>query len=88
MVTHDGRRVRIDYVENDHCCQRFALADDWLRTADLQREGPVGHGHARLARARNIVRLATVHLAADPLLFLHQPGAGCAECDEARASLA
>ena len=87
-VLENGRPVRLDYAENNHCCQRFALADDWLRAAGLQREGPVGHGHARLARARDIVRLATAHLAADPLLFLHPPGAGCAECDEARASLA
>src|SRR5918992_357853 len=25
-VLQDGRRVRIDYAENDHCCARFALA--------------------------------------------------------------
>src|SRR5919199_5616841 len=24
-VVHDGRAVRIDYAENDHCCEGFAL---------------------------------------------------------------
>lgn len=42
MVMQHGRRVRVDYVENDHCCQRFALADGWLRARGLQAEGPVG----------------------------------------------
>ncbi len=85
-VLRDGRPVRIDYEENDHCCARFALADEWLRARSLQSEGRVGHARARLARARNIVGVALEHLARDPLLFLHPPGAGCAECDEARRS--
>ncbi|HEV2149686.1 MAG TPA: AAC(3)-IV family aminoglycoside N-acetyltransferase [Longimicrobiaceae bacterium] len=83
----DGRPVRVDYLENDHCCERFALADGWLRARGLQAEGRVGHAHARLARARDVVEVALEHLAADPLLFLHPPGAGCAECDAARASV-
>jgi aminoglycoside N3'-acetyltransferase len=83
-VLRDGRPVRIDYGENDHCCARFAFADDWLRERRLQSEGRVGHAHARLARARDVVGVALEHLAHDPLLFLHPPSAGCAECDEAR----
>lgn len=86
-VVRDGRPVRIDYGENDHCCERFALADGWLRARGLQREGRVGHAHARLARARDIVEVALEHLAGDPLLFLHPPDAECGECDEARASV-
>jgi aminoglycoside N3'-acetyltransferase len=86
-VLQDGRPVRIEYGENDHCCERFALADAWLRERGLQSEGRVGHAHARLVRARDVVRLALEHLANDPLLFLHPPSAGCADCDEARASL-
>ncbi|MDQ3606411.1 MAG: AAC(3)-VI family aminoglycoside N-acetyltransferase [Gemmatimonadota bacterium] len=86
-VLQEGRPVRIDYRENDHCCARFALADEWLRARGLQREGRVGHAPARLARARDIVEVALEQLARDPLLFLHPPGAGCAECDEARASV-
>lgn len=86
-VLRDGRIARLDYLENDHCCQRFALADDWLRARRLQAEGPVGQATARLARARDVVRLAVDELRRKPLLFLHGPGAGCAECDEARASI-
>lgn len=84
----DGRPVRIAYGENDHCCERFVLADEWLRPAGLQAEGRVGHAHARLARSRDIVRVALEHLTRDPLLFLHPPDASCAECDAARASMA
>jgi aminoglycoside 3-N-acetyltransferase-4 len=85
-VLQDGRPVRIEYGENDHCCARFALADKWLRARGLQSEGPVGHADARLARSRDIVRVAREYLARDPLLFLHSADAGCAECDEARKS--
>lgn len=85
-VLADGRPVRMEYGENDHCCARFALADDWLRTRGLQSESRVGHAHARLARARDIVDVAVEHLARDPLLFLHSPEAACSECDEARRS--
>jgi len=86
-VMQDGRATRIDYLENDHCCQRFALADGWLRARGLQAEGPVGHGTARLFRARDVVRLAVDELRRDPLLFLHGTGEGCAECDEARRNM-
>jgi len=87
-VLRDGRPQRIAYGENDHCCARFALADGWLRAAGLQAEGRVGRAWARLARARDIVALAREQLATDPLLFLHPAGAGCAECDAARGSVA
>ncbi|MDP1840285.1 MAG: hypothetical protein Q8L19_17410 [Reyranella sp.] len=40
-----------------------------------------------LARARDIVRQAVEELRREPLLFLHGPGEGCAECDEARAGI-
>jgi aminoglycoside N3'-acetyltransferase len=82
-----GTPVRIEYGENDHCCARFALADAWLRERGLQAEGPVGHAHARLVRSRDVVDIATERLAADVLVFLHPAGDGCAECDEARASV-
>jgi aminoglycoside 3-N-acetyltransferase len=86
-VLQGGRPVRIDFEENDHCCERFALADSWLRAAALQAEGRVGHARARLARARDIVRTAVTYLAQDPLIFLHAPHAGCVECNLARTSL-
>ena len=85
-VLRDGRPVRIDYGENDHCCARFALADEWLRARGLQSEGRVGRAHARLAHARDIVDVALERLVRDPLLFLHPPAAGCVECDAARVS--
>lgn len=86
-VVKDGRKRRIDYLENDHCCERFALADGWLRSRGLQKEGMVGQAYARLIHARDIVTIARERLAADPLVFLHPPEAGCAECDTARASI-
>lgn len=87
-VLQDGRPVRIDYGENDHCCKRFTLAGEWLVGQGMQSEGPVGHAHARLVRARDVVGVALERLARDPLIFLHSPGAGCTECDAARASVA
>ncbi|MEM8588220.1 MAG: AAC(3)-IV family aminoglycoside N-acetyltransferase [Pseudomonadota bacterium] len=87
-VLKDGAKVRIDYLENDHCCERFALVDAWLRAEDLQAEGTVGHAHARLARSRDIVDVARRHLAQDPLVFLHPADAGCDECEAARRSIA
>ena len=87
-VEQNGRPVRVRYGENDHCCARFALADDWLRGKNLQAEGPVGHAHARLARACDIVRVAREHLAREPLIFLHPADAGCADCNDARRSVA
>jgi aminoglycoside N3'-acetyltransferase len=82
-VLRNGRPARIEYLENDHCGERFALADGWLH--GLQREGRVGAARARLIRARDVVAVALERLARDPLVFLHPPGAGCAECDAARA---
>lgn len=86
-VIEAGEPVRVEYGENDHCCARFDLADDWLRTRGLQAEGPVGYAHARLARSRDIVGVAVQRLRTDPLMFLHPREASCQECDEARASV-
>src|SRR5678815_5416027 len=82
-----GVPVRIECGENDHCCRRFELADGWLRSAGLQKEGTVGHAHARLFRSKDVVRLAVEELAREPLLFLHSRDEACAECDEARDSV-
>jgi aminoglycoside N3'-acetyltransferase len=86
-VLEGSRPVRVEYVENDHCCERFALVDEWLRQRGLQREGPVGNTTARLMRSRDVVRVVTERLGEDPLLFLHHPQDGCTECDEARRSV-
>ena len=86
-VLRDGRPVRIEYGENDHCCARFAFADEWLQERGLQAEGRVGHAHARLIRSRDIVGVTLERLGRDPLLFLHPADAGCGDCDEARCSV-
>jgi aminoglycoside 3-N-acetyltransferase len=86
-LTKNGRPARVEYGENDHCCQRFALADEWLRARRLQAEGAVGNAHARLVRARDVVTVTCDQLAADPLVFLHPVGEGCQECDEARGTI-
>ena len=79
--------VRVEYGENDSCCEKFALADDWLRAKGLQREGRVGNAHARLIEAEDLVRMAVPRIQADPLVFLHRADEGCEECGEARESL-
>lgn len=86
-VLRDGVPMRIEYGENDHCCQGFRLVDGWLRTADLQTEGAVGHARARLMRSRDVVEVVTARLRDDPLVFLHPVGSGCGECDEAWESV-
>ena len=84
-VLREGVSVRIDYGENDHCCRRFALADEWLRARGLQREGRVGNAEARLIDSQDVVAVVRKHLARDPLLFLHHDS--CDECVEARRSV-
>jgi aminoglycoside N3'-acetyltransferase len=86
-VLRDGQPARVEYGENDHCCARFSLADEWLRAAGLQRKGLVGHAPARLARSRDIVDIALARLRRDPLIFLHAEAEGCEECNEARANI-
>jgi len=86
-VLENGAHKRIDFGENDHCCQRFELADMWLTSQGLQREGRVGAAHARLARSRDIVSVVLEELSRDPLVFLHPAEDECEECNDARASL-
>ncbi len=86
-VLQKGRPMRIDYGENDSCCQRFTFVDDWMRDRGLQKEGSVGHARARLVRSRDVVNIVTEKLGDDRLTFLHPPDFGCEECDLARKSL-
>jgi aminoglycoside 3-N-acetyltransferase len=87
VVAIDGKAATIDIAETDHCCRNFALADEWLRASGAQREGQVGHGHARLVDAKAIVAEAVARLREEPLLFLCRPEVGCEQCDLARASV-
>jgi aminoglycoside 3-N-acetyltransferase len=86
-ILKDGRAARLDYFEIDHCCEGFSQLDAWLEAEGAQRRGVVGHGEARLARSRDVVRVALARLAASETVFLH-PAGGCRECDEARAGIA
>ncbi|HEU4746275.1 MAG TPA: AAC(3) family N-acetyltransferase, partial [Anaerolineales bacterium] len=85
-LLRDGRPVRFDYREIDHCCQNFALVDSWLEERDLQRHGSVGHAEARLMRSRDVVSVVTEQLGRNETIFLHPEGFD-EECDDARASL-
>lgn len=86
MVRDAGRVVRYDYAEVDHCCQNFALMDQWLESQGEQRRGMVGHATARLMRARSAVEIARAHLRRDETAFLHAR-TSCADCDAAWQSL-
>ncbi len=85
-IPEHGRPIRFDYREIDHCCENFALVDGWLDEQGLQKRGIVGHGEARLARSRDIAKVALEHLRAEETVFLHPLGVD-EECDEARRSL-
>jgi len=85
-VLDDGRPVRFEYKEIDHCCETFALVDDWLDERRLQRRGTVGHGAARLARSRDIVAVVTDHLRENETTFLHPKGFD-EQCDDAWRSI-
>ncbi len=84
-IDAEGREIH--YGENDSCCEKFELADDWLREAGALRVGRVGHAEARLMEAEELVRIASARVRAEPLVFLHGAEEGCEECDEARESL-
>jgi len=85
-IRREGQPTRVDYGEVDHCCENFALMDEWLAAAGRQHRGSVGHAEARLARSRDIVAAALMRLRENETVFLHAAGA-CEECDHARASI-
>ena len=85
-ILRDGKPVRFEYSEIDHCCQNFALVDGWLDERKLQHYGKIGHAEARLMRSRDIVSVVTKQLERNETIFLHPPGFD-EECDDARASL-
>jgi aminoglycoside N3'-acetyltransferase len=85
-VLEDGEPKRIDYGENDHCCQNFIWVGGWLRRRGLQREGVVGYGRAQLAPSQDIVSTVVEELADNPCRFLHARET-CPSCDEAWATV-
>ncbi|RZQ60301.1 AAC(3) family N-acetyltransferase [Amycolatopsis suaedae] len=83
VTTDDGvRTVAVD--EPNHCCQGFAVADQWLRG---QRTGTVGNARARLFTLADLIDVAVPRLAADPLTLLCPRDGDCDDCAEAYASL-
>ena len=80
--------TRVDYLENDHCTERFALAEGWMKEGGHQFEGIIGHAPSKLMRSRALIETALSYLRRDPLVFLHASGAECRECARARASIA
>ena len=84
----DGRPARIDYLENDHCCELFRLANGWMLENGVQEEGPVGHAPSRLMRSRDVIDTVIPRLECDPWVFVHPEGSDCEECAQARSSAA
>ena len=85
-IMEEGRPVRFEYREIDHCCQNFAFVDKWLDERGLQKRGKVGNADARLIRSRDIVFVVTECLMKNETTFLHPQGVD-EECDGAWASL-
>ncbi|MFN3200399.1 MAG: AAC(3) family N-acetyltransferase [Bradymonadia bacterium] len=84
VVQIEGEVKTMMIPETDHCCMGFRMLDTWL--GSTLTTGLVGHGEARLYRARDAVERALTHLRRDLLVFLCDPEAGCVECDAARRS--
>ena len=86
-VTRNGKPARIDYAENDHCCEMFRLTNAWLSERGLQAEGRIGHAPSKLMRARDVIDAVVPRLQANPFVFLHPRGSACAECADAWRSV-
>ncbi len=86
-VLEDGRAKRVDYDENDHCCQNFNLTGDWLRRRGLQKDGTVGNSDAMLARSHDIVATVVEELQGNLCRLLHPRGSDCSECERAWGSV-
>ncbi len=86
VVERDGRAHTVMIEETDHCCAGFNRVNEALDARGLQRVGAVGFARATLCDSRALVDQAVSLLQREPLLFLCARGAGCEECDRARAS--
>ena len=85
LVRRGEQIARVDYGENDHCCQNFALVAGWL---DAKGSSAAAWWvmPGRLVRSRDIVETVVERLRAEETIFLHPYGVD-EECDEARASI-
>ena len=88
VLVRQGEQIaRVDYGENDHCCQNFALVAGWLdaKGSPAPRRGGSCRGAPGI-RSRDIVETVVERLRAEETIFLHPYGVD-EECDEARASI-
>jgi aminoglycoside 3-N-acetyltransferase len=88
VVEENGVARTVMVRETDHCCRGFRIADEWLGTRRLQRQGKVGNADARLCGARDLVAIAVERLRTDPLMLLCPRADDCEECAVAYASIA
>ena len=63
-ILRDGQPVRVDYGENDCCCERFALVDGCVKAAASSSAAARQRGGAARPGARHR-RVVTAHLAQD-----------------------
>ena len=82
----DGGTLVMPSLTKDHCCERFALLDEWLDERVLQQRGIVRLADARLVPARAVLDIVVERLRTCETAFLHPLGTD-AECDDAWASL-
>ena len=87
-LRRDHVPVRVNYLENDHCAERFALANGWMKERGHQFEGTVGHAPSKLMRSQALVDTALFYLKRDPLVFIHPRDFDCPACARARESIA
>jgi aminoglycoside 3-N-acetyltransferase len=85
-ILDNGQYKKINYLEIDHCCQKFNLVDQWLEEEGLLLQGAIGNAKARLMNSRDIVRRVTKKLETTETIFLHPFGFD-EDCDIARSSL-
>lgn len=83
VVEQEGGAASVLLPESDHCCEGFARIRSHLEA----RTGPVGGGVGTCATAAAVVTAALALLRADSLAFLCDAGAGCVDCDRARANI-
>ena len=86
-VRQDGRPVRLDYLENDHCCELFRGVNDWLDNDGAQSYGTVGHAASKIVCAKDLIDIVVPRLRDDPFALIHPRDSDCSECAAAWRSV-
>lgn len=86
-VLRNGEAMRIDYLENDHCCQLSRRVNEWRDRCALQSRGTVGLASAKLVRSRGLIDIALAEPDCDPFVFLHSRDSEWEECVDAWQSV-